>query len=70
MVPLPPMMTELPRLPSHEHLSGKDYLGLSVLSLAMAASPALKQVWGKHKICVAGESSSFLAKALRRTGAI
>ena len=41
IVPLPLTTTELPRLPSHNNLSGKDYLGLTVLSLAMSASPAL-----------------------------
>ena len=41
IVPLPLTTTELPRLPSHHNLSGEDYLGLTVLSLAMSASPAL-----------------------------
>ena len=41
IVPLPLTTTELPRLPSHNNLSGRDYLGLTVLSLAMSASPAL-----------------------------
>ena len=41
IVPLPLTTTELPRLPSHNNLSSKDYLGLTVLSLAMSASPAL-----------------------------
>ena len=41
IVPLPLTTTELPRLPSYNNLSGKDYLGLTVLSLAMSASPAL-----------------------------
>ena len=33
--------TELPRLPNRNHFSGRDYLGLTVLSLAITASPAL-----------------------------
>ena len=41
IVPLPLTTTELPRLPSYNKLSGRDYLGLTVLSLAMSASPAL-----------------------------
>ena len=41
IVPLPLTTTELPRLPSHNNLSGRDYLGLTVLSLDMSASPAL-----------------------------
>ena len=41
IVPLPLTTTELPRLPRYDQLSGKDYLGLTVLSLAMSASPAL-----------------------------
>ena len=41
VVPLPLTTTDLPRLPRYNNLSGKDYLGLTVLSLAMSASPAL-----------------------------
>lgn len=41
IVPLPLTTTELPRLPGYNKLSGRDYLGLTVLSLAMSASPAL-----------------------------
>ena len=41
IVPLPLTTTELPRLPNRDHPSGRDYLGLTVLSLAMTASPAL-----------------------------
>ena len=41
IVPMPLTTAELPRLPDHHHLSGQDYLGLTVLSLAMSASPAL-----------------------------
>ena len=41
ITPLPLTTTELPRLPRYDQLSGKDYLGLTVLSLAMSASPAL-----------------------------
>ena len=41
IVPMPLTTNELPRLPSHNHFHGKDYLGGTVLSLAMSASPAL-----------------------------
>ena len=41
IIPLSLTMSELPRLPKHNHLSAQDYLGLTVLSLAMSASPAL-----------------------------
>lgn len=41
IVPLPLTTTELPRLPSYNKLSGRDYLGLTVLSLNMSAFPAL-----------------------------
>ena len=41
IVPLPLTTTELPRLPNRDNLFGEDYLGLTVLSLAMTASPAL-----------------------------
>ena len=41
IIPLSLTTAELPRLPRHNHLYGRDYLGLTVLSLAMSASPAL-----------------------------
>ena len=41
IVPLPLTTGELPRLPDRGDLSGKDYLGLTVLSLSMSVSPAL-----------------------------
>lgn len=41
IVPLPLTTIELPRLPSYHKLSSRDYLGLTVLSLTMSASPAL-----------------------------
>ena len=41
IVPMPLTTTDLPRLPSYNKLSGRDYLGLTVLSLAISASPAL-----------------------------
>ena len=41
IIPLSLTTAELPRLPKHKHLYSKDYLGQTVLSLAMSASPAL-----------------------------
>ena len=41
IIPLSLTTAELPRLPRHNHLYGKDYLGQTVLSLTMSASPAL-----------------------------
>ena len=41
IIPLSLTTSELPRLPKHNHLSAQDYLGQTVLSLAMSASPAL-----------------------------
>lgn len=41
ITPLPLTTAKLPRMPRHEHLVGRDYLGLTVLSLVMSASPSL-----------------------------
>ena len=41
IIPLSLTTAELPRLPWHNHLYSRHYLGLTVLSLAMSASPAL-----------------------------
>ena len=41
IIPLSLTTSELPRLPNHDRLYGEDYLGQTVLSLTMSASPAL-----------------------------
>ena len=43
ITPLPLTTARLPRMPRHEHLVGRHYLGLSVLSLMMSASPSLSR---------------------------
>ena len=43
ITPLPLTTAKLPRMPRHEHLVGRDYLGLPVLSLMMSVSPSLSR---------------------------